>query len=309
MNLLEDLKQAFSRPNNTLTQLIVINIIVFVVLALLRLLAQFGALQGVYVFLYDQFSIPPVFTDFLTKPWTLITYSFAHSLSGIMHILFNMLALYWFGRIIQEYLGSEKLLHLYVLGAVAGAVVYLMSYNLIPYYADRAAAVSGMVGASAAVFAIAVGAAVLSPDYTFYLLFFGPVKIKYIVAVYVFLSILGLSGGNAGGDLAHLGGAAIGWLYISQLRSGTDLGKPVHYVLEFFRTLFRPKPKIKVSHRKKKTKTTTERKSGGSTAGASRTGSSDVSQDEIDAILDKISEKGYDSLSKAEKEKLFNASR
>lgn len=301
MTMFDEFKNAFNRPNNTLVQLIIINVAVFVVLALLRVVGEFGAVK-LFTIVYNQISIPPLFSDFITRPWTLLTYSFAHSLSGIFHILFNMLALYWFGRVVVDYVGSNRLLHLYIYGAIAGAIVYLVSYNLIPFYAERAAVVSGMVGASAAVFAIAVGAAVLAPDYMFYMLLIGPVKIKYIVAVYVFLSVIGMVGANAGGNIAHLGGAALGFVYISQLRSGVDWGRPINYVIDFFRALFKPSSPIKVTHRK------SSNKSKGFSS-SDPTPTSNVSQAEIDAILDKISEKGYESLSKEEKEKLFNASK
>jgi hypothetical protein len=235
------------------------------------------------------------------RPWTLITYSFAHSLGGIFHILFNMLVLYWFGRLISEYIGSPKVVNLYVLGAIAGGVLYLVFYNAVPVFAERAGMVSGMVGASAAVYAIMVAAAVLLPDYQFHLIFIGPVKIKWIVAFYIFLSFLGSTGSNAGGNIAHLGGALIGWIYIKQLQAGNDWGRPVQAVIEFFRGLFKEESKIKVTYKSKETKSKTYSTS-------NRTTSTDPDQAEIDAILDKIAEKGYESLSKDEKQKLFKAS-
>ncbi|MEQ8359966.1 MAG: rhomboid family intramembrane serine protease [Cytophagales bacterium] len=298
--IIDDIKNAFRQNDNALNQLILINVIVFVFLAILKVLSFFTGLEEVFGFVYKQFSIPPIGIDFIKRPWTIISYSFAHSLSGIFHILFNMLVLYWFGRLISEYLGSPKVVNLYILGALAGGLLYLLFYNAVPVFAERASQVSGMVGASAAVYAIMVAAAVLLPDYTFHLIFIGPVKIKWIVAFYIFLSFLGSTGDNAGGNIAHLGGALIGWVYIRQLQAGNDWGKPIQSILDFFRGMFDDKPKIKVTYKQKETK----RKAGKVKSG----GTEDLDQDEIDAILDKIADRGYESLTKEEKQKLFNAS-
>jgi hypothetical protein len=235
------------------------------------------------------------------RPWTIITYAFAHSLTDIFHILFNMLVFYWFGRLFIEYLGNDKLIALYVLGAITGGVVYLMVYNLVPYFIERSEFL-GMVGASAAVFAIVTGAAVLLPNYTFYLLFLGPIKIKYIAAFYIIMSFLGSVGSNAGGNIAHLGGALIGFIYIKQLQVGVDWGGWVTSILDWFKGLFEPRPKVKVTYRK------SEPKAKARPASKAKPGTK-ASQEEIDAILDKISERGYESLSADEKEKLFNASK
>lgn len=300
----DDFKNAFNKPNSAHTQLIIINVVVFLFLALLNVFSSLFGFQGVFHFVYDQFSIPPVFTDFLTRPWTLITYAFAHSLNDIFHILFNMLVFYWFAKLIIEYLGSDKVIILYVLGALAGSVAYLMVYNLIPFYVERSG-FSGMVGASAAVYAVVVAAATLLPNYTFFLMFIGPVKIKYIAGFYIVLSFLGSVGGNAGGNIAHLGGAFMGYLYITQLQGGNDWGKWIISTMNFFKSFFKPSSKIKVSYKKEKTTASRASSSRSSTAKKG----SDASQEEIDAILDKISEKGYESLSKEEKQKLFNASK
>ncbi|MEL7005092.1 MAG: rhomboid family intramembrane serine protease [Bacteroidota bacterium] len=307
--LKEDFKNAFQRPNSAHYQLIIINVTVFVVLALLYVLLTVSGFPEVFQFIYEQFSIPPTFAEFITRPWTIITYAFAHSLSGLFHILFNMLIFYWFARLILEYLGNEKVISLYVLGALAGSTAYLLMFNFVPFYIDRAPGVSGMVGASAAVYSVAVAAATLLPNYTFNLIFIGPVKIKYIAAFYVLGSLLGSVGSNDGGNIAHLGGALIGYLYIVQLQKGNDLGRWVITFINFVKSFFVKQSNIKVSYKKgpaKKTKSPPRSQS--RTRGRGKS-SVTTSQDEIDAILDKISEKGYESLSKEEKQKLFNASK
>lgn len=299
MSIIEDIKYAFRQPNNTLKQLILINIIVFVVLIVTRTILYLTGASGIYGLIMQYLALNSFPLTFITRPWTLITYFFTHE--GFLHIIFNMLNLYWFGQLVREYLGEKKLLSLYILGGIAGGVLYLLSYNFIPYFADRAA-YSMMIGASASVLAIVVGAATLLPNFSFNLILIGPVKIKYIAAFLVLLSISGAVGDNAGGNIAHIGGAVIGWVFVKQLQRGNDMGRPVHAVIGFFSRLFSRRPKLKVTHRNTGAPTTASR--GGGAFGTS----GKPSQNEIDRILDKISSSGYESLSKEEKQKLFQAS-
>lgn len=297
--MFEEFKSAFNRYNNAHIQLIIINVVIFVVFGVLMVILEVSQFDSLWKSIHNQFAIPAQFSEFVTRPWTLLTYMFMHDLSGILHILFNMLVLYWFGRLFVEYLGSDKLIALYLLGGVAGAVAYLAAYNTIPFYSSRADEYAiAMVGASASINAIVVATATLLPNYTFFLLFFGPVRIKYIAAITVFLSFLGTVGSNAGGNIAHLGGALIGYVYMKQLQSGVNWGGWITVTIEWFKDLFKAKPRVKVSYRKE-----------GSTTTAIKTQPGKPSQDELDAILDKISAGGYESLTKEEKEKLFNASK
>ncbi len=302
--IIDDFKNAWKKPNNGLMQLIIINVAVFVALGILAVFSSIAGIDAIFTFAYKQFTIPAPIGEFLTRPWTIITYAFAHSFSNLWHIIMNMLVLYWFGRVFVEFLGSQKLINLYIMGAIAGGATYLLVYNLIPYYADRIHMFDGMVGASAAVYAISVATATYWPDHKFYMLFFGPVKIKYLVAIYLFTSFLGSVGPNAGGNLAHLGGALIGFIYAKQLTKGVEIGTWVFKFMEFIKSFFVKSPKIKVSHRQKRSSSV---KSSSSTV--TRSKNENYSQAEIDKILDKISERGYDSLTKDEKEKLFNASK
>jgi membrane associated rhomboid family serine protease len=266
-------------------------------------ISYISGFQALFEAIHKQFTIPALFSEFVHRPWTIFTYMFTHDLDVarsmfILHILFNMLVLYWFGRLFVEYLGSDKLVALYFLGGLAGAIAYLLAYNTIPFYHNQALQFGiNMVGASASINAIVVATATLLPNYTFFLLFFGPVKIKYIAAITVFLSFLGTLGSNAGGNIAHLGGALIGFVYMKQLQSGVNWGHWVTVTIDWFKDLFKPRSRVKVSYRKENA---TQAKPGGKPQ---------VSQDELDAILDKISAGGYESLTKEEKEKLFNASK
>jgi membrane associated rhomboid family serine protease len=251
--------------------------------------------------------MPAYLPKLATQPWSIFTYMFMHE--GIFHILFNMLFLYWFGMLIHQYLGSRKLANLYILGGLFGALFYVVIYNLAPYFSQSVEG-SVMLGASAGVFAIVVGAATLTPNTTFMLLILGPVKIVYIAAFYVILSFANSIGANAGGEIAHLGGALLGYLYITQLRKGNDWGVPVQKVGIFFENLLSRRSKVKVTYRKAKTSS-----SGGFGGFSSKSNPSSIAknqeatQEEIDMILDKIAEKGYDALSKEEKRKLFEFSK
>ncbi len=275
--------------------MIIINVAVFLIIGAISVFSTILGFESLSHLVHDQFSIPPKFGDFIVRPWTIITYAFNHSLTDILHILFNMLVLYWFGRLFVEYLGSDKLVALYVLGALAAGICYLLVFNTIPFF-KNISNFSGMVGASGAIFAIMVACATLMPDYTFFLLFLGPVKIKYIAAFYIVLSFLGTVQANAGGNIAHLGGALMGFIYIKQLQAGVNWGGWITTTLYSIGNLFTSKPKVKVSYRKE-------------TVSGRNGNLSGVSQKEIDDILDKISDGGYESLTKEEKEKLFKASK
>ncbi len=301
--MFDEFKNAFNRHNNGHVQLIIINVVVFLVMAVIYVFSYASKNGIVYETVLRQVALPSRFSEVLTHPWTIITYAFVHDMSGIFHILFNMLFLYWFGKLIIEYLGNDKLIALHVLGFLAGAVTFLLTHNLIPYYMEQNAI---LFGASAGVNAIVVGAATLLPDYTIFLLFFGPVRLKYIAFIYVVMAFIGTVGANAGGDIAHLGGAIMGFVYIKQMQAGVDWGSWITVTLDWVSGLFKPSSKVKVTYRKDAPGST-----GGRASAPKQPNKSfnKATQDEIDAILDKISDKGYESLSKEEKEKLFNASK
>jgi membrane associated rhomboid family serine protease len=296
--MFDEFKNAFNRYNNAHVQLIIINVVVFLVMAVIAVFSTISQFPEVANWLHLQVAIPAPIGDYVLKPWTILTYAFVHDLGSIFHILFNMLFLYWFGKLFIEYLGSDKLISVYVLGALAGGVFYLLVYNFIPFFIERTPGL-GMIGASAAVYAIVVATATLLPDYTFFLMFLGPVRIKYIAAFYIVLSFLGTIQSNAGGNIAHLGGALIGFIYIKQLQAGSNWGSWITATLDWIKGLFKPRLKVKVSYRNEDTSSFKNAKPKGSS----------ISQAEIDAILDKISDGGYESLTKEEKDKLFNASK
>ena len=212
----------------------------------------------------------------------------------VWHILFNMLWLYWFGRIFLEYLDGRKLVAVYLLGGICGAAVYILSFNVFPVYADLVAE-SRAIGASASVMAIVVAIAAYVPDYTVQLFLFGRIKIKYMaLAIFVLTSVMDFST-NSGGKLSHIGGALFGYFYTLNLRNGHDIGKWFNKILDFFVTLFKPRKKLKVTHKKVATEYEYNK-------------IKNDHQKDINSILDKISKGGYDSLTKEEKEALFRES-
>ena len=293
---LDEFKNIWTKPNNGLIQIIVINAIIFIIINILRVIFRISQYNEAYNWILNIITLPSDIGGFLLRPWTLITYFFTHE--NFFHILFNMLFLYWFGRIIQDLLGNQKLINLYVLGGIFGGLFYILIYNLVPYYHDRVNQ-SILLGASAGVFAVVVGAATYSPNYSLFLLFFGPVRIVYIAIFYVMLSFFRIDGSNAGGEWAHIGGAAIGFLYMIQLKKGSDIGHPIEMFLNWVKGLFSPHPKIRVTY--KNTKAESQKNA--------KTAMQKVTQEEIDRILDKISQGGYECLTKEEKQKLFDASR
>ena len=291
MGIWDDIKLTFRNGSN-LTRLIYINVAVFV---LITLVAGIGFLlnnQDVSGKALNLLSVPASLNALLLRPWTLITYMFTHK--DIWHILFNMLWLYSFGRIFLEYLDQRKLVAVYLLGGLSGALVYILSFNIFPAFTGVLAD-SAAIGASASVMAIVIAISAYVPDYTVQLFLFGRIKIKYLaLAIFVFTSIMDFSV-NSGGKLAHIGGAFFGYLYILNLKHGRDMGKGFNSIIDFFVTIFKPRKKLKVTHKKVATeyeynKIKVEQ------------------QKTINHILDKISKGGYDSLTKEEKETLFKES-
>lgn len=300
--LLDDFRSEFKKPNNTLVQLILVNTVVFLTVVIIKVVAQVSTNVHVSQWVMSQLQMPWSPGELARKPWTVITYAFTHI--EPFHILFNMLFLYYFGRLIEEYLGSRRLVGLYLLGAISGGLCYAVCYNLIPYFSVPVGT-QPLIGASGAALAVAVGAATLLPNYTFHMLFIGPVRIKYIVLFFVVLSFFNSVGANAGGNIAHLGGALVGFTYVKLLQNGRDIGRPIYWVMDIWSNLFRQKPPVKVSQRQRSTQTAATTYAAVGSPGPAL---SIPDQDEIDAILDKIGRSGYESLTREEKQKLFRAS-
>jgi membrane associated rhomboid family serine protease len=244
----------------------------------------------------------------LTHPWAFITHMFLHE--GIWHLLWNMLGLYFFGRIVGDLLGDRRVLPIYLLSGLAGGVAYFALANILPGFEPFA------LGASAAFMGLLAVAGVTAPNYLINLLLLGEVKLKYIVAFFLILDLVSISlNFGAGGSYGHLGGAAMGFLIAQQLQNGNDWTSPVNRIWDsitgFFENMFSEKQRPKSTYRNPDMKKQTVG-GGRPTRTASRrsaTADDELSyQEQLDAILDKIKLTGYDSLTAAEKEFLFNAS-
>ena len=292
MNIINEIKASFKK-GDYLVKLIYINVAVFLIVNIVNVVSALFALN-ISGALLDWMAMPAYLPQLAWRVWTPITYMFLHE--GFMHLLFNMLWLFWMGRIFVEYLGPHKLLSVYLVGGLAGAGLYVLAFNVLPVFHPSVFETGLILGASGAVMAVVMGIAAYLPDYTIHLMFIGPVRLKYVALAMIVLDVIGIAGSNAGGHIAHIGGAALGAIWGYRLGQGTDLLKPVHPLLFSLTKLFTPKPVIRVHYR------TDER------FGHLRAEPRTPSQKEMDPILDKIAKSGYDSLTKDEKNILFRMS-
>lgn len=285
MGILDDLKLQY-KMGGIVIRLIFWNIALFVFPWLIfTLLSYIG-----YSIDYLQFvslSSNPV--DLLWKPWSLLTYAFFHT--GISHILFNLLVLNFAGRLFMTYFTGKQLLGLYLLSAIFAGLVYLLVFYLLAIQAP-------IVGASAAIMAILVAVTTYNPLMNLRLMIIGNVKLWHVTAVIIFVDLVQMRSGNMGGHISHLAGAFFGYIFIKLLQNGIDLSKNVSAFLNFFTNLFDKKERIPFRKVHKNYTRPAEKT-------ASKIITKDKSQQQIDEILDKISQSGYDSLSKDEKEFLF----
>jgi membrane associated rhomboid family serine protease len=291
MGLTDDIKSSF-RKGSSVTRLIYINASVFLLISIVSIIGYLLNNQDISSKALDLLSVPASWQSLAGRPWTLFTYMFTHK--DIWHILFNMLWLYWFGIIFLEYLDQRKLVSVYILGGLCGAMVYILGFNIFPAFkgvVDQSVA----IGASASVMAIVVAIAAYVPDYTVQLFLLGKIKIKYLaLAIFVLTSVMDFSV-NSGGKLAHIGGALFGYLYMLNLKKGHDIGRGINRIIDFFATLLRPRKKLKVTYKKPVTDYDYNK-------------IKKAHQEQINHILDKISKGGYDSLSRDEKDTLFKES-
>ncbi len=302
-SLIDDLKLEF-RSGSMINRIVIANLTVFFLLLIGKILTLgFAQQPDIYNDFVQLLSVPHNFKELAFRPWTIFTYMFIHE--EFFHILFNMLWLYWFGKIFVQVAGNDRVLPVYVMGGLAGAIFYILILNLLPGLSFGG---SYMLGASAGVTAIVIATATMRPNHTLHLIFLGAVKLKWIALVMILLDLVSVANlTNTGGHLAHLGGAAFGLLFALQLNNGTDISEGFanffNWVSEKFNPKPVPKPRPTVAFKntvppRPKRKRTVVRKN------------DDIRQTKIDAILDKIKEVGgYDNLSPEEKEYLFRASK
>lgn len=287
MGIADEIRLSF-KNGSYLTKLIYINIAVWLLIRIIFVFYSLSGSDGSPIL--DWLALPASFSTFLTRPWTIVTYMFLHF--GFFHILFNVLWLYWFGKIFLEYHPPQRLLSLYILGGLLGGIFFMLAYNIFPVF-QHAISFSQLLGASASVIAIVIAISVYVPNHLIHLAFIGPVKIKWIALISVAVYIIGLSEENAGGNFAHLGGALWGWIYMSQLMAGRDISAGFNRIMDKLFIWKRPKRKFKVKY------------SNVSNPDYDYNKNKNQQQEEVNQILEKISKSGYDSLTSAEKELLF----
>ena len=287
---MKEIKKAFIRANY-LTRLIYINLIVFTIIKFLNVFAFLMQKDTFDIILF--LGLPADISNLIVKPWTIITYMFTHE--NFIHLLFNLLWLYFGGKIFLKYLNYKQLISTYFLGGAFGGLMYIFAFNFFPVFEEKLT-FSIAIGASASVLAILIAISSYIPNYSVNINLIGNIKLKHIAFISIFIDILSIPKGNSGGHIAHLGGALYGFLYINQLKKGKDWSNWFNRIFDYLTTFlfYQRIAKNKKSRFKSDYKWNKEK---------------DLSKNEIDKILDKISKSGYESLNKKEKEILFKASK
>lgn len=294
-SFITDLKNGYLRGDIAL-RFLYINIGIFIITSLVGVLCLLFNADGLSWLQW--LKLPAWIPQFIAQPWSLLTYMFLHA--GVLHLLFNMLWLYWFGRLFLMLYSARHFRGLYLLGGIGGGLLYLLAYNVFPYFSYQLYG-SYLLGASASVLAIVVATAVRQPEYRVQFMFIGAVRLKYVALFMVLTDLLFVTSGNAGGHIAHLGGALVGWWFASALSKGHDLTKWINAVWDWaeggFRIQSKPqKPKMKVHQ-------------GGRAQDYDYNARRKAQDDEVDRILDKLKKSGYGSLTTEEKRRLFDASK
>lgn len=290
-SFINDLKSGFNR-GNIYIQFIYINVGVFVLTSLLDILWTLFNRNGAFVLQYLEL---PAWTErFIFQPWALLTYMFMHA--GVLHLLFNMLWLYWFGQMFLSLFSAKHFRGLYLLGGICGGLLYMLAYNVFPYFSDSMY-YSYLLGASASVLAIVVATAVRAPEYQVNFMFIGAVRLKYVALFMVLTDLMFMTSGNAGGHIAHLGGALAGWWFASGLSRGHDATSWINKCLDGLTIRRKPKrPKMEVHY-------------GDKAKDYDYNARKRQQSEEVDRILDKLKKSGYNSLTTEEKKRLFDASK
>ena len=296
-SIIDDIKFNLKTGNNVL-RFIIINSGIFILLGLLSLFDNLFKLGGLLQF-HDYFTFPSSLVWWLRKPWSLLSYMFLHR--DLFHLLGNMLMLYFGGRIFTDFLGNQRIVALYFGGGIAGALLYMLLYNTIPMFAD-AGMNANLIGSSAAVLAIFFAIASYLPNYEVSLILIGPVRLKYIALFLFILDLLSIDKSNPGGHIAHIGGALFGIAYATGLRKGYDFTSSFNKMINKLGSMFSPSSKNKASNMKVAYKQAETQKAKAAKVAKNK-------QEIIDAILDKISKSGYDSLTKEEQETIFKMSK
>lgn len=280
-----------------LMKIVVINIAVFLVLNIISIVMIFAGEESGRFIVEQWVAMPGNFGRLARHAWTPLSYMFSQI--EPLHLIFNMLWLYWFGIVFQLLSTPKRMISLYLLGGLGGAALYLLAVNTIPYFAGHGGL---LIGSSASVIAIVTATAIMAPDYRMNLLFLGAVSLKWIAIVTIGIDLLSVTGSNAGGHIAHLGGAAVGAIFALGLKRGHDITAPLNSLIDAIVNLFRRRPKVRPARFRASGAPSAPRPKAPSAASA-------ADQAELDKILDKIKKSGYSSLTADERARLFDVSR
>lgn len=280
-----------------LMKIVVINIAVFLVLNIISIVMIFAGEESGRFIVEQWVAMPGNFGRLARLAWTPLSYMFSQI--EPLHLIFNMLWLYWFGIVFQLLSTPKRMIGLYLLGGLGGAALYLLAVNTIPYFAGHGGL---LIGSSASVIAIVTATAIMAPDYRMNLLFLGAVSLKWIAIVTIGIDLLSVTGSNAGGHIAHLGGAAVGAIFALGLKRGHDITAPLNSLIDAIVNLFRRRPKVRPARFRASGAPSAPRPKAPSAASA-------ADQAELDNILDKIKKSGYSSLTADERARLFDVSR
>ena len=271
---------------NSAEKLILINVVCFVLPMLIKTVLFLFNISSTNFF--NWFELSASWIDLPIKPWSIITYSFLHS--GFFHLFWNMYLLFFSSKLFLNLFPSNTFFNVYFLGVVVGGITFILSYTFFPVFQNSSPV---MIGASAGVMAVFIFMSTYSPDLEIRLILFN-VKLRYLGIAFLLLDIVQIPYGNAGGHLAHLGGAILGFYYVKQLKNGKDIGKPFKNFIDKIINIFRKKPKMRTVYKREKSQKINKKVS-----------NAGEKQKRIDRILDKISISGYESLTQAEKDFLF----
>ena len=294
-NILEEIKQNF-KDGSYLTRLIYINAGVFLVVKLLSVILGATGYSNIWI---SYLELPAFLQTLIRQPWSIITYMFMHH--DFIHLIFNLLTLYWFGKIFVDYFNQKQLVGLYFLGGIGGAIFYLAAFN-ITNTLNANIFFSYLLGASASVMAIIFALVRYCPNQEINLALIGPVKLKYLGIAMLVLDVIGTTSVNAGGSISHIGGAVTGYLFAKlMINSGKDITEPVNRVISLINDLFKQNKKPKFTVHRNTSKTDEE-------WNMENNNRKRDNNEEIDRILEKIKKSGYANLSDEEKKRLFDLS-
>jgi membrane associated rhomboid family serine protease len=289
MNIINDIHQSYKK-GDLLSKLIYLNLFVFLFYKVLTTLFFLFSVQNTSIISW--FALSSNFNDLLTKPWTIISHMFYHQ--GFIHLAFNLIGLYFYGKIFSQYLNSKQLVSTYVIGGLFGALFYYLSFNYLEAFESDSK--SFAFGASAAVLAILTSIATYTPNYRVTIPLVATFELKYVALVFIFLDIMLIPSSNGGGHIAHLGGAFYGFYFGHRLKQGKDISIWFNNLMNSISNYSRKDLNLKTVHKRAKTddQWRNEKKQ---------------SQVQINLILEKISKSGYESLNDKEKEILFKESK